>query len=183
MMFGRLLALGVAALLSACASPTVSTVVSPNANFSAYKTYSWIATPDGVSGLVQPQVVAGVDAKMAAAGFTRVTNGDMNIGAHVSVQQKQSYNTFYTGMGYGWGWGGFGPYGMGMAPPVAMTTVDNYDVGTLTVYMFDGKTRQPLWRGTASGVLQDAPSNTASMLKASLDQMFTGFPPGRAAPK
>ena len=41
--------------------------------------------------------------------------------------------------------------------------------------MFDGKSKKALWRGTASGTLQDDPARMTAMLQAALDKMFAGF--------
>lgn len=172
-MMGRVVALVFAVLLSACAAtPTVKTDFDPGVNFSRFRTYSWVTKPDGGSPLMQQRIVDGIDSRLQARGWKLVPNGEVHVAAHVTSQERQVFNT--TSVGY-LGWGGFGP-----AAPNSMTTVDTFEVGTLVVDLFDGATKRGLWRGTASGTLQDDPARMNAMLQTALDKMFTGFPPGSA---
>ncbi|MET0718869.1 MAG: DUF4136 domain-containing protein [Pseudoxanthomonas sp.] len=164
--------------LGACAStPTVHTDVASGASFSSYKTYTWAMKPEGASPLVQQRIVDGVDARLRAKGWTEAPNGDVSIAAHIATSQKQTLDTFYTGTGMG-GWGWRGAWGGGMAMGSASTTVRTYDVGTLIVDMFDTKTQQAVWRGTASGTVPSSPDKVNAAVEAGLDKMFAGFPPG-----
>jgi hypothetical protein len=65
------------------------------------------------------------------------------------------------GGGYGWrgvGRGGFGGGGFGEST----TTTETYQVGTLIVDLFDGKTKSLLWRGSAS---EDLSGNSNNNIK------------------
>lgn len=176
-MVGRFVAFVFAVLLSACAAtPTVKTDFDPGVNFSRFKTYSWVAKPDGASPLMQQRIIDGIDTRLQARGWKLVpSGGDVHVAAHVTSQERQVFNT--TTVGY-LGWGGFGP-----AAPNSMTTVDTFEVGTLVVDLFDGANKRGLWRGTASGTLQDDPARMTAMLQTALDKMFAGFPPGSAPAK
>ncbi|MEG2805925.1 DUF4136 domain-containing protein [Stenotrophomonas sp.] len=170
------------ALVACAASPTVKTDYDNTANFSGYKTYSWAITPKAASPLVQQRIVAGVNTRMQAKGLSEVPQGgDIALAVHVITAQKQSLDTFYTGSGMGgWGWrGGWGGMGMGMGQ--ATTTVHTYDVGTLVVDMFDAKTKQAIWRGTASGTVPDSPAKVNAAVEAGLDKIFAAYPPGAGA--
>jgi hypothetical protein len=175
-------ALAMAALLislAACASsPTVTTDHDPAAQFGSYRTYFWAMKPEGGSPLVQQRIVDGIDARMRAKGFTMAENGDLALAAHVSTQQRHDIDTFYSGTGMGaWGYrGGWG--GMG----TASTTVRTYNVGTLVLDMFDSKTRQAVWRGTASDTVPSSTEKANALVEAALDKMLATFPPGSAAP-
>ncbi|MCL1633961.1 DUF4136 domain-containing protein [Luteimonas sp. SX5] len=167
-----------AMVLSACAStPTVHTDADPSANFSSYRTYSWAAKPTGGSPLVQQRIVDGIDARLRAKGWTlSPSGGDVAVAAHVATSQKQTLDTFYNGTAMGgWGWRG------GMAMGSSTTTVHTYDVGTLIVDMFDAKTQQAVWRGTASSTVPDSPEKVNAAVEAGLDKLFAAFPPGTAA--
>ncbi|MBB3177572.1 DUF4136 domain-containing protein [Variovorax sp. Sphag1AA] len=175
-MVGRFVAFVFAVLLSACAAtPTVKTDFDPGVNFSRFKTYSWVAKPDGGSPLMQQRIVDGIDSRLQARGWKLAPNGEVHVAAHVTSQERQVFNT--TTVGY-MGWGGFGP-----AAPNSTTTVDTFEVGTLVVDLFDGTTKRGLWRGTASGTLQDDPARMNALLQTALDKMFAGFPPGSAPAK
>lgn len=164
--------------LAACASnPTVSTDHAGSTDFASYRTYYWAQKPEGAAPLVQQRIVDGVNARLSAKGWTQGQgSGDVALAAHVATSQKQTLDTFYTGtpMG-GWGWRG----GMGMS--TASTTVHTYDVGTLVVDMFDSRTQQAIWRGTASDTLSSSPDQVSATVEAALDEMFADFPPGSAA--
>ena len=69
---------------------------------------------------------------------------------------------------------------MGMG--TATTQVRNYDVGTLIVDLFDAKTQQAVWRGTASGTVSSSPDKNSAAIDAGLDKMFASYPPGSASP-
>ena len=62
-----------ALLLASCAStPTVHTDADPSANFSGYRTYTWLNKPDkqGVPPLAAQRIVDYVNAQLNAKGWT-----------------------------------------------------------------------------------------------------------------
>jgi len=61
------------------------------------------------------------------------------------------------------------------------TTVHTYDVGTLIVDMFDARTKQAVWRGSASGTVPSSTAQVNAAVEAGLDKLFADFPPGSAA--
>lgn len=173
-------------LLAACAStPTVHTDADPSANFSGYRTYTWLGKPEqaGVPPLASQRIVEYVNAQLRAKGWTESPNGDVAVVAHVATKQQQSLDTMYSGPMYGgWGWGPGWYGGMGMGS--ATTRVRTYTVGTLIVDLFDVKTKQAIWRGTASDTVPEDPAKVDALVRAGIVEMFAGFPPGSApAPK
>ena len=179
-----------ALLLAGCASsPIVKTHADPSANFTAYHTYTWVQKPNDMAPLQQQRLVAAIDAKLQQQGWTQSANGQVSLVANVATREKQTLDTFYNGPTYaGWGWGnpwGMGPmanwgnpgWGMGNAT----TTVDTYTVGTLVLDMFDAKTKQAIWRGTASGNVPDSPQKQDAAIQAGVDKMFSTFPDKPAA--
>ncbi|HYG07829.1 MAG TPA: DUF4136 domain-containing protein [Stenotrophomonas sp.] len=172
-----------ALLLAACASsPTVKTDHDPAVDFSQYRTYTWGMKPQAGSPLVQQRIVDGIDARLQARGWRQAPDGQVTLAAHIITSQRQTLDTFYTGTGMG-GWGWRGGWGGGMGMGTAQTTVRTYDVGTLVVDMFDTRTQQAIWRGTASGTVPSTPERVNAAVEAGLDKMFTGFPPGSSAAK
>lgn len=163
-------------VLSACASsPKVSIDSDPNAKFSQYRTYTWLAQPKAGSPLLQQRLVDGVNQRLQAKGLRQVpSGGDITVAAHVATQQQQSLTTFYDTPAYGgWGWRGMGG-GMG----TATTTVDTYEVGTLVVDLFDTASKRAVWRGVATATVPDSQDKVNTLLEQSLDKMFEGYPPG-----
>jgi len=111
-----------------------------HADFSQFKTYSWakVETPDT---LWDQRVKDAIDRTLAAKGWTQVpSDGSVSLVAVGTTREKPTLQTFYNGFG-GWRWGGFGE---------ATTYVDNYQVGTLIVDMFDTSSKRLVWRGSAS---------------------------------
>ena len=78
------------------------------------------------------------------------------------------------GGGYGYRYGGFG--GMG----TATTSVSEYPVGTLVVDMFDAKSKNLVFRGTAEDEISDNPEKNKKRLEKASTKLFKNF---RRAPK
>ena len=174
-------------LLAGCAmSPVVKTDVDPSADFAAYHTYTWVQKPRDMAPLQQQRLVAAIDAKLQQQGWTQTANGQVSLVANVATREKQTLDTFYSGPSFaGWGWRNpwrMGPtaygaaWGAGIGMGSATTTVDTYTVGTLVLDMFDAKTKQAIWRGTASGDVPDSPQKQDAAIQAGVDKMFATFP-------
>lgn len=151
----------------------VKTDYDRGANFAQYKTYSWeqVKTKDPLD---VGRIKNAVNAALAAKGWTQVdSRGDVSIVAMEITRNQQTLNTFYDGFGGGWGWRRFGG-GLGEAT----TTVDTYKVGTVVVDLFDTRTKQLIWRGSASDTLSDNSDKNIKNLDKGVNKMFKDFPPG-----
>src|SRR5260370_9743985 len=121
----------------------VKTDYDHNANFSSYKTYSWLKVQSG-DPLWDDRIKRDVDSQLAAKGWTKVdSNGDASVSAFRSTQDQQTLDTFYNGCGGGWRFRGFGG-GDGMAT----TTTEVTKVGNVVIDNFDSEPKKPVWRGT-----------------------------------
>ena len=152
----------------------VKTDYDRSANFALYKTYSWehVETKDP---LTVDRIKHAVNAVLAARGWTMVDSGaDVAVVAMEITRDQQTLNTFYDGLGGGWGWRRFGGGGFGEAT----TTTDTYKVGTVVVDLFDTKTKQLIWRGSASDTLSNNSDKNIKNLNESVDKLFKHFPPG-----
>jgi Domain of unknown function (DUF4136) len=161
---------------STSSAQQVKTDYDRNANFAQYKTYSWeqVKTKDPLD---VDRIKSDVNAVFAAKGWTLVASGgDVSIIALQMTQNQQTLNTFYDGFGGGWGWRGFGGRGFGGFGD-ATTTTDTYTVGTLVVDLFDTKTKQLLWRGSASDTLSNNSNTNIKNLDKGVEKMFKKFPP------
>jgi hypothetical protein len=96
------------------------------------------------------------------------SGGDVALVAMEKTSIHQQYDTFYNGFG-GWRRGG----GLGEST----TSVDNYKVGTLIVSMFDGSSKQLIWKGTSSSDLAGNPEKNTKKLDKDVQKMFKKFPP------
>ena len=144
----------------------VTTDYDHHADFSRYKTYSWIGVKAGP--LWEERIQADVDSALAAKGWQKsASNGDAALSAFGSTQNQQRLNTFYDGFP-GWRWGGFGE---------STTTVENTKIGTLVVDIFDGQSKHLIWRAQAAEALSGKPEKNEKKLADTVDDMFKKFPP------
>jgi hypothetical protein len=59
----------------------------------------------------------------------------------------------------------------------ATTFVEDYKVGTVIVDIFDARTKQAIWHGTATDALSDNAKSNAQATEQAIDKMFGNFPP------
>jgi len=162
------------AMMGAAFAQHVKTDFDHQANFSQYKTYSWQESKPANS-LWDARSKNAVDAQLAAKGWTQVDNGgDVAIVAIKTTQTQRTLQTFYDGMGGGWRWRGMGGFGQ------STTTEQDYKEGTLVVDLYDAKTKQLIWRGSAQDTLSDKATKNEKNLDKGVAKMFKAFPPGSA---
>lgn len=149
----------------------ITTDYDHHADFARYHTYSWIGVQAGNS-LWQNRIMNAVDSALAAKGWTKVASGgDAAVSAFGRTREQDTMETFYDGFP-GWGWRGWGG-GIG----TATTTAIPVRLGTLNVDIFDGHTKQLIWRGTAENTLSSKPEANDKKMDRSVDDMFRHFPP------
>jgi len=161
-------------LASACVLfASVRTDYDHKADFSKYHTYSWIGVKAG-NPLWQDRIERAVDSALAAKGWTKVpSGGEAAVSAFGKTTEKDNMETFYDGFP-GWGWrAGWWGGGMGMS----QTEVVPQRIGTLTVDVFDGATKQLIFRGEATDTLSSKPEKNDKKLDANVNEMFKKFPP------
>ncbi len=162
------------AALGAASAQQVQTDFDHQANFSQYKTYSWQEIKPANS-LWDARIKSAVDAQLAAKGWTYAdSGGDVAVVAIKTSQTQRTLQTFYDGFGGGWGWRRFGGGGFGDAT----TTEQDYKVGTLVIDLYDTKTKQLIWRGSAQDTLSDKATQNEKNLDKGVAKMFKAFPPG-----
>lgn len=167
-------------LLAACASALAAVLAvaaaqvavdyDHRADFSRYRTYSWLGV-NTASSLWKDRVMTATDSQLAAKGLTKVpSGGDMAVAANGHVSEHDTLQTFYDGFP-GWGWRGWG------GNPIATTEVIPERVGNLTIDLFDGAGKQLIWRGVASETLSSKPEKNERKLDEALQKMFKHYPP------
>jgi hypothetical protein len=136
----------------------------PNAGFASYRTYKWTKGTPSPNPDAEQRLHEAVDQQLAAKGLTEVSdNPDVVVATHVVTEQQQ---LMVNGFGDG---GNFGGVGTAQA--------EAYEQGTLAVDLYDGRTRQLVWRGTASDTLTATPEKNTSKINKSLSRMFRRYPP------
>ena len=165
--------LGMVFLAGTASAQQVKTDYDRSANFGQYKTYSWeqVKTKDPLD---VDRIKSAVNAALTAKGWTQVNSGgDVSIVAMEITRNQQTLDTFYNGFGGGWGWRRFGGGGFGEAT----TTTETYRVGTVVVDLFDAKTKQLIWRASASDTLSSNSDKNIKNLDKGVNKMFKHFPP------
>jgi hypothetical protein len=86
---------------------------------------------------------------------------------HAATREKHTYEAFYEGWG-GWGWR------WGWGAPI----VEEYDftVGTLVVDMFDSRTKQAIWHGSARVVVSADAEKDAREIQQAITKLFQRLP-------
>jgi hypothetical protein len=148
----------------------IKTDYNHSADFSAYKTYSWIQIK--ADPLWVDRITGVVDHELNTKGWAEVAeSGDAGVAAFSATHEVPTMETFYTGFGGGWRWRG------GIADGFATTTVEKTPVGTLTIDLFDGHTKKLIWRGMASEALSNKPEKDEKKMEKAVEAMFKHFPP------
>ena len=147
----------------------------PAVDVSKYKTYAWSTGTTGTNAIINQQIVAAVDSQLAAKGLQKVeTDPELTISALVWTESDShvtnpswhpSLNSLSTGV-----------YAGTQSWPVTK--------GTLVVNISDTKTKNEVWRGTATDTLKQGPSGnkvedakTAEKpIRKAVQKMFKQFP-------
>jgi hypothetical protein len=154
-------------LMAVSAWANISTDYDHNINFAHYKTYSW-GNVKTSNGLWEERVKSAVANQLAAKGWTEVpSGGDVMVSARDAIHNEQELNTFYDGFG-GRRFGGLG---------TSTTTVENEKAGTLLIEMFDGNSKNLVWRSSATDTLSGNPEKNINLLDKNIEKMFQHFPP------
>lgn len=162
-------------LLSACASVDVHTDYDNSVDFSQFTTYFWKMLPESSNSLMNGRIVSAVDEQLRAKGWRKVPESQAQtaLAATVTVRDGQRVDTFHNNLGPGWhGWGAGGMHG------ISTSQVVNYQKGTLVIDLYDTKTKNAIWRGTATDILSNDPSAVQRSLNNGVQGMFANFPPG-----
>jgi hypothetical protein len=135
-------------------------------NFSNFRTFMWIREPVTNEPFAAERIRKSVNLQLTARGLRQVSEGaDLAIGANLASEEKHTWETYYSGSGWDWG-------------PGWTTTVEKtYDVGTLTVDVFDAKTKKIVWQGIG---IDTIPSKAEKRIKdrdKQIEKMFRDFPP------
>lgn len=161
-------ALPVVAAFATALYGDVATDYNHKVDFGRYHTYSWIGVKAG-NQLWQDRIMSAVDSQLAAKGWTKVASGgDACVAAIGKISERDILQTWYDGFP-GWGWGGW--------DGMSTTIVEPNRVGTLTLDIFDGNTKQMIWHGVSSHTLSNKPEKNTKKLDHAIAEMFDHFPP------
>ncbi len=150
------------------------------ADFSSYKTFSWVKIGGAVvvDDLSDRQIKEAIAAELGTKGLQPAADGDgdLHLGYQVSVDQQQQMNTMGTNWGAGPMWrGGYGGMGMGSST----TTVSNINVGTFVLDIYDVEAHRLVWRGTATRTMSNTTNakKKAKRIDKGVTKLLKSYPP------
>lgn len=118
--------------------------------------------------LQQERAKADIISQLTSKGWTQApdpNNADALVAIHGAVKQQQSLDTWYSGGGWGWG------------PGMSQTSVNTVNVGTMVVDILNTRTKQLIFRGTATDQLSNKPEKNTEKLDKAVEKIFKDFPP------
>jgi len=176
--------------LMSCSRSLVKSDYDREINFANYKTYDWMAEPEkpGNNGLVrntlfEKRFKKAVDKELTANGFQKRTEKpDFLIAYYIRVKDKIDVTS--TGFDYWPAYYGFGfrsrLYGFGYRSRffgASSLDVRQYKEGTLILDFVDPETKELIWRGWYSGMIDDASSIKVKKLNNAVEHILEQFPP------
>ncbi len=152
-----------------------------NADFTKYKTYSFLGwqkeSDQQVNEFDKKRIYDAFLAEFSARGMEYVeTGGDASITFFVVVNAKTS-TTAYTS--YTGGYGYQGRWGWGMGPGGYATTTYNesdYNEGTFVVDMYDNDTKSLVWQGILTKVITEKPEKREKTIPKSVKKLMKKYP-------
>jgi hypothetical protein len=139
-----------------------------SANFTRFKTYTWVRGTNLSDQLNHQRIMRAVDAQLASRGFSKVeaaANPDVLVSYHASFEKNLQINAF-----------GSGPR-VGLRSGTA--TVEEIVVGTLAIDVVDAQTQNIVWRGIATRELdaKASPEKKEKGINKAAEKIFKNYPP------
>lgn len=160
------------ALSTVTYAQTISFDFDRSVSFGGFKTYAWVAGTNVPDALVHQRLVNAVDVQLALKGMTKVHEGsqpDVLVAYHASIDRDLQI----TGFGSGWGGYRFGGYRS------ASARTEEILVGTMIVDIVDAKTRNIVWRATATKDIDvnAKPDKRDKNINRTAEKLFRNYPP------
>lgn len=174
-----LLLFAVFAMTQLAQADNVKTDYNRDVNFSQFHSYCWGNVKTDNPFYVD-RIKDEVNRDLQAKGWQMVPSGcDVTVFAHGNVKNQQELETYYTGFGGGWGgrwgWRGWGWGGPGFGETT--TTTANQPVAHLVIDIFNGNTKDLVWRGMSEHDISTNSKKNTKNLDKDIDKMFKDFPP------
>jgi hypothetical protein len=154
------------------------------ANFSGYHTFTIMQRPHRYvpNALIVQRTEDAIKSDLQSRGYVYVDDpakADFTVDFTMGSQERTDVTSYPSAWAAAGAWGGPGWWG----GPYWGNTVDvrQYQEGTLSVDVFDEKTRRPVWHGWAKKTLSqsDLEHSTEPINKA-VAEVLKKFPPGRS---
>jgi len=174
-------------LLGGCTSapPPVHSMQSPDANFSAYKTFAWDPSQAGQAdgqpiSILDTNIRAAITAELQRKGYAEAAAGakaDLVLQYETAASEVLKSNPFRIGIGMG-GAGSNGAAGVGVSSPSAK----NVREGTLVLRVIDPVRNAEVWNGRVSRELGKGGPPDPELIQRGAADLLKDFPsPGSPA--
>ena len=142
------------------------------ANFSRFRTYTWVSGTNLQDELNHKRVVHAVQTQLSSKGLARVegtAQADLLVAYHVSFSTDIQINASSSG---------FGPYGVG-GSRFGSARTEEVLVGTLVLEMKDAATQSVVWRGLVSIDIDPkaSPEKREKNANATAAKLLKHYPP------
>jgi hypothetical protein len=161
--------IGVAVLAAACASSIrVRADHDRDVDFKKYRTFAFREGNSSGNPVLDQRIKADVTTALKARGLDEVRpeNADAIVVAHAATRTRRSYDTFYDNGWGGWRWR--------WARPTFV--VNEFEVGTIVVDLFDNQSKTAVWHAYASRVLHEDPEKDADQADRAVQRIFDQYP-------
>jgi len=163
-------------LLTACGGYRVRTDYDRQADFHAYRSFSFASAQDPGPELLLRRVQRAVEAEMGSKGFAAATDADLLV-RYQPVMHVKRGPVFSFGVGVG----SYGPGG-GVGAGVSRSTGGRPDlVADIALDILDARSRAILWHGTAENAVGPSlsPEEADAAVQKAVKDLLAGFPPGK----
>lgn len=144
----------------------------PPLDYGHYRSWSW-NDGSGFGGPLQDAVSEALDQRGLRPARGNAP-ADLYVSAHLSSEQRTRQVTDYYGGGYYGGWGD--PWYGGGYYPVTRTYV--VTVSVVRIALFDARSHQQVWSGSAEYEKGDSQNDQARALREAARKAMDGYPPG-----
>ena len=156
-----------AVLAAACASSIrVRTDYDRDVDFKKYRTFAFREGNSSGNPVMDQRIKSDIVAAMKARGMDEVRpeNADAIVVAHAATRTRRTYDTFYEGWGWRYRWS---------RPTVV---INEFEVGSIVVDVFDQQSKNAVWHGYATRVLHEDPEKDADQTDRAVTQIFREYP-------
>ena len=163
----RSVLISAAVLAAACASSIrVRSDYDRDANFKKYRTFAFREGNSSGNPVLDQRIKSDVVAAMKAHGLDEVRpeNADAIVVAHAATRTRRTYDTFYEGWGWRYRW----------ARPTVV--VNEFEVGSIVVDVFDQQSKIAVWHAYATRVLHEDPEKDADQTDRAVTRIFREYP-------
>jgi hypothetical protein len=140
-----------------------------SADFAGFHTYAWQASPEPAKGDWNQAIIDAIDKQLQAKGLTKVDSDP-----DVAVVYSRSIDKEST---QGLAGGYVIPPNLDTGGPGIPAIARSWEEGTLVVELDNPKTKQVVWRGSASKTLSDNNNKNLKSLDKAVAKLFREYPP------